>query len=203
MTIRHILQLSILITVSATFVIESSHAQADPAWLKSWAEAQERRPAVLVSHSTIATEDEPGTPLVINGTVLQPNGTPASDVIVHAYHRDHDGFELGTNDREFTTWELQGWIQTDVDGKFQFKTIRPAPDHLHREGAHLHFTLESEEFGRQWATKIFLSDDPAVTKEMKLRSKEQGLFGAVRDIKIVDGVQSITVRFKFKETADF
>jgi protocatechuate 3,4-dioxygenase beta subunit len=154
----------------------ASLGQADPYWMRSWNEAQSNRPATLSSRSRIAPSGEPGSPLLIRGQVFLPGGrAPAPDVVVHAYHRDVHGFDFGPGDRALTTWRLQGWAKTDSEGRFEFQTIRPAPDHLGREGPHVHFTLESGRFGRQWAPTIYLKAPatPAAEGEEQLAVRIQ------------------------------
>ena len=192
------------LAIAALFLLpQGVDAQADPFWLKSWNEAQAGRPASISPAGRIAAADEPGMPLSIHGQVFEPDGNVAGGVVVHAYHRDHDGFDFGPNDDTLTTWRLQGWVRTNELGRFEFQTIRPAPDHLGREGAHIHFTLESAEYGRQWGPKVFLSDDPLVTADQRRRSKEAGEFGWVLEVEESDGTQSIDVRIRLNESADF
>jgi protocatechuate 3,4-dioxygenase, beta subunit len=76
---------------------------------------------------------------------------------------------------------LQGWARTDGEGRFEFLTVRPAPDHLGREKAHIHITLESQEFGRQWAPTVILPDHPVE----------------------IDNVQQIAVSIRLRQKADF
>jgi protocatechuate 3,4-dioxygenase beta subunit len=179
-------------------------AQADPFWLRSWTEAQESRPTTITSTGRIASRGEPGIPLVIHGTIVSPDGhTPAKGVVVHAYHRDRNGFDFGPNDAALTTWRLQGWVKSDDQGHFEFQTIRPAPDHMGREGSHIHFTVESRDHGRQWAPVFFFSDDPLVTESKRRQSAQAAEFGAVRQVSVVDGVQHIQVRIRLKPKADF
>jgi len=157
-------------------------AQVDPYWLNSWNEAQKTRPASMTSSARIAPVGEPGMPLVLRGQIVEPDGhTPAAGVVVHSYHRDQKGFDFGPNDSAMSTWRLQGGARTDASGQFEFQTIRPAPDHLGREAAHIHLTLESPKFGRQWAPTIFLSGEP----------------------KVVDGVEQVSARVRLKSKADF
>ncbi|MBZ0113662.1 MAG: hypothetical protein K8J08_14450 [Thermoanaerobaculia bacterium] len=203
MSIRRATLISALLLVGMIYASTACRSQADPSWLRSWNEAQEGRPLTLTSSGRIAEESEPGTPLTVHGEVLKPDGTPAGGVVVHAYHRDRDGFDFGPNDASLTTWRLQGWVKTDAKGRFDLLTIRPAPDHLGREGAHIHFTLESADFGRQWAATVFFLDDPLVTEDQRRRSKEAGEFGWLREVREVDGVQHVDVRFRLKETGDF
>lgn len=195
--------LSAFLVFGSLLTAGESFGQVDPAWLKSWNEAQETRPANIESLGRIALEDEPGIPLTIHGWILRPDGEPANDVVVHAYHRDSDGFDFGPNDNSVTTWRLQGWVRTDAEGRFEFRTIRPAPDYLGREGAHIHFTLESNKFGRQWAPKVFFADDPLVTAEQRRRSKDAGDFHWVLDVWEINGVQHVDAMIQLKEEADF
>lgn len=183
--------LHVLILVLATFTLFTQQqvvADVDANWLKSWNEANAERPAELFAVSRIGTEAEPGKPLLVRGTIVTPGGEVASGVVVHAYQRDAAGYELGEKDREFTTWDLQGWAISDEQGQFQFHTIWPGIDHVIREPAHIHFTLESKRFGRQWAPKLYLkealssstdADKPVqkvVLREIVITLKEQADF---------------------------
>lgn len=203
MNMKRITLVGALILVGAACAPTESHSQADPEWLKSWNEAQESRPATIASIGRIAAKDEPGTPLIIQGQVFKPDGTSAAGVVVHAYHRDNDGMDFGPNDDSLTTWRLQGWARTDAEGRFEFHTIRPAPDHLGREGAHIHLTLASDDYGRQWAPTVYLADDPQVSSDQRRRSKEAGEFAWVREVETKSGVQHISVMIRLKEKGDF
>ena len=134
----------------------------------------------------------------------KPDGrTPAADVVVHAYHRDRNGFDFGADDKALTTWRLQGWVKTDAQGRFEFKTIRPAPDHIGRDGPHIHFTVETQKYGRQWAHAIHFADDPRLSDADRRRSAQMGQFGWVREVSAKDGVQHIDVTIRLKPTSDF
>ncbi|MEM6380504.1 MAG: hypothetical protein AAF705_20130, partial [Bacteroidota bacterium] len=175
----------------------------DPEWLKSWELAESQKPTTLKPTSRIADENEPGQPFIIKGQIFNPDGYPASKVIVHAYHRDANGFDFGKGDQAQKTWRLQAWAKTDRKGRFEFQTIRPAPDHFGREGAHIHFTLVTKDFGKQWAPKVFLTDDPNVTESLRLRSKAMGPYAWVCPVQLVDGIQQIAVKIKLKQKGDF
>lgn len=178
--------------------------KVDPYWLRSWNEAQKTRPEVMHSQGRIAQPFEPGNPLVIHGQVFEPDGhTPAADVVVHAYHRDTHGFDFGLDDNELTTWRLQGWVVTDTEGRFEFETIKPAEDHLGRDGPHVHVTLESKEYGRQWAPTLFFEDDSLLSNEARRQSAKAGEFGWVMKVDMVDGVQHVAARIRLREEGDF
>jgi protocatechuate 3,4-dioxygenase beta subunit len=192
-----------LVLAAALVPSADLRGQADPGWLRSWNDAQGSRPAMVTPSGRIAPEDEPGIPLVIHGRVFGPDDAPAAGVVVHAYHRDSDGFDFGPGDDTLTTWRLQGWVETDAEGRFECQTIRPGPDHLGHEGAHIHITLESDDHGRQWAPTVFLSDDPLVTAAQRRRSSEAGDFAWVREVRATEGIQHLDVRIRLRETADF
>lgn len=195
--------LKTVLLVLPIFISCSAKGQVDPRWLESWNEANEMKPSKISAVSRIAAESEPGTPLIIKGTILNPDYTPAKGVIVHAYHRDADGYDFGENDATYTTWRLQGWAKTDEYGTFEFRTIRPAPDHLGREGPHIHFTAISNKFGRQWAPKRFFSDDPLLTASQRQKSKKAGKFGPISEVREKNGNQFIDVNIKLKKNGDF
>jgi hypothetical protein len=72
-----------------------------------------------------------------------------------------------------------------------------------REGSHIHFTVESQQFGRQWAPMLFFEDDSLVTPRQRRQSAEAGEFGAVREITVIDGIQHVHLKIRMKEQADF
>ncbi|WP_339720656.1 hypothetical protein [uncultured Paraglaciecola sp.] len=198
----HAIKLTLVIFILS--VPNQSQGQVDPQWLKSWHQAVAMRPESVSVSSVIVSPNEPGIPLVVHGQIFKPDGqTFANSVLVHVYHRDHAGFDFGANDRELSTWRIQGWAKTDNQGKFEFKTIRPAADHLGREGGHFHFTVVSEEFGKQWMHKIHFLDDPKLSAREKQQSIAQGQFSWLTDVKTFDGIQHINVAFKLKIKADF
>lgn len=203
MMTRHFFSIRTLLLASIALAASAAWAQVDPEWLKSWNQALENRPAEITSTGRIAAEQEPGTPMVVHGQVVTPDGFPASNVVVHGYHRDNAGFESGPKDDALGTWRLQGWVKTDAEGRFVFKTIRPAPDNLGREAGHIHFTVESAAHGRQWVRSVFFSDDPMVTAQQRRQSKRAGDYGRVREVRTENNVQHIDVKIRLKEKGDF
>ena len=181
---------------------QTGYAQ-DSRWLKSWNEALASMPEQLLSRDSIVSAHEKGIPFIIQGTVYNPDGSLATGVIVHAYHRDAKGYDFGPGDSTTSTWRLQGWAQTDESGQFEFISIRPAPDHLGRGGAHIHFTIVSTKYGRQWAPTVFLADDPMVPESKRTLAGKKGKFTDVCGVREIDGIQYINIHVKLKEKGDF
>ena len=192
-----------LVMLLATLTVGTSWAQIDPAWLASWRIAEQQQPAIITSTGRIAPENQSGTPLAIFGLVTSPEGKPEGGVLVHAYHTDELGLELGDADHPRSTWKYQRWVRTDEDGQFHLQTIRPLPERGGKSGAHVHFTLVSDKYGRQRAPTAFLGDDPLVTDDQRQRSKAFGRFGSVREVRTEFGAQYINVNLRLKELADF
>ena len=141
--------------------------------------AQKLKPAHLTSHERIAPANEPGTPLTIHGVVLDAAGKPAAGVEVFAYHTDRTGLYSAPNAAD--PWRLKGWAVTDAEGRFEFRTIRPAPYPNRPIPAHVHVTLSAACCGRQFHELMF-EGDPLATKEYRERfasAGEHGIYATV------------------------
>ncbi|MGH9382517.1 MAG: hypothetical protein ACRD2Z_18210 [Thermoanaerobaculia bacterium] len=187
----------------ATLLAPATGAQVDPEWLRMWTEAQTHRPADLDSTGRIAPEGEPGTPLVIHGRVVAPDGrTPVPGVTVFAYQTDEAGVYFGP-DKPGRPWRLQGWVVTDATGRFELRTIRPGAYPGRRIPAHVHLSVETPEHGRQWTEELRFADDPMVTTQERRRAADRGRLGGVRPVRRVDGVHHVSFAIRLKPEGDF
>lgn len=194
------LALAFTIVAGASLVLD---AQADPAWLRMWNEAQTHRPEELDAEARIAPEGEPGPPLVIHGAVVEPDGrTPAAGVVVFAYQTDADGVYSGPG-KPGRPWRLQGWVRTDDEGRFAFRTIRPAPYPSRTEPAHVHLFVETQRFGRQWTQELHFADDPLLSADDRRASEGAAPFQNVLAVRTTDGVQHVDFRVRLKPQGDF
>jgi hypothetical protein len=79
-------------------------------------------PDQLKTNSRIGEIGETGEPLVLSGTVYNPDRTPVGSIIVYAYQTDANGkYPKGSTQHG----KLRGWAVTGQKGHYQFKTIRP------------------------------------------------------------------------------
>src|SRR5262245_52152153 len=95
--------------------------------------------ATAGSKITVAPESEPGSRMVVSGQVFKPDGvTPAAGVIMYLYHTDAHG--IYNEKRTFQVApRLQGWLRTDAQGRYEYRTIRPAQYPDANIAAHVHY----------------------------------------------------------------
>jgi protocatechuate 3,4-dioxygenase beta subunit len=169
----------------------------DPSWLREWNEAQKSKPARVTSSERIAPATEPGIPFVVRGTVLDPSGKAAPAVEVFAYQTDATG--LYAKDGNAYPWRLRGWAVTDAQGRFEFRTIRPAAYPNRDIPGHVHLSFVSACCGRQ-TSEVMFDDDPLATPDYRRRNSAV-MFGAIT--KRADGSQETSYTFRLKARGEF
>jgi protocatechuate 3,4-dioxygenase beta subunit len=193
---------TLLAALVTTFVtVAMLDARVDPRFLRMWNDAQKRRPATLASQARIAPANEPGTPFVVHGQVVDAAGKPAADVIVFAYHTDNRG--VYAEDGAPDPWRLKGWARTDAEGRFEFRTIRPAPYPGGQVPAHTHATVATACCGRQF-TELMFEGDPVLTPAYKARfasAGEHGVYSAIR--RNADGSEEVDFPIRLRANGDF
>jgi protocatechuate 3,4-dioxygenase beta subunit len=164
----------------------------DVEYVRALERAQRDRPTALRSDGRIAPPAEPGTPLVIHGQVFRADGrTPAPGIVVFAYHADaggrYDAPSAGPH-----SWRLRGWAKTDADGRFEFRTIRPAPYPGRRVAAHVHLSLEGPGVARQFGGLMF-AGDPLLSEAERRESAQAGRFGTIRPVEKRAGAEHVAL----------
>jgi protocatechuate 3,4-dioxygenase beta subunit len=183
------------------FAILAILAIAAPSWTQPPADA-EPPAASLSSKARIAPADEPGDPLVISGQVFDAAGLhPVPNVVVDAYHTDIKG--LYTPSGAARPPRLRGWARTDAEGRYEFRTIRPAPYPGDGPPAHVHFHVSGPGLPRQEAEELVFVGDPKISSEMAERSRRAGRFGGVRPLKRgADGAWLCTFDIRLRPTTE-
>ena len=140
--------------------------------------------------------DEPGEPLVFFGTVKTPDGEPIVGALLDVWHADatvpgtYSNIDPGTPD-----FNLRGKLQTDEQGRFELRTIRPAPYRIPDQGptgrllnalgrhpwrpAHIHVKLSAD--GYQPVTKqLYFRGDDFLTQTWQAPSRTTSSFPSSR-----------------------
>jgi catechol 1,2-dioxygenase len=124
--------------------------------------------------------DEPGERLVMTGRVSDAGGTPIRGAVLDVWHADAHGLYSGFS--EIPAGILRGKLITGVDGRFELRTILPAPYTIPHNGptgrmigacgwhpwrpAHIHLLVSAEGYDLLTTqlymdTSDYLDDDVA------------------------------------------
>lgn len=172
-------------------------------WLAGVACAAERveLPGISAAASIrIVAESEPGVPLLVEGTIYAPDGeTPVPGVILYIYHTDLTGryAQQGRIPR------LRGYMKTDAQGRYSYRTIRPASYPNSSIAAHIHPQLWGGGYEPQWNRDLNFADDPFVTDAERRDSQAAGRFAWICDGKPdAEGVLHCTHNLRLKPHGD-
>lgn len=155
-------------------------------------------PPVMSPTISIAGENEPGERMVISGTVFQPDGkTPADGIVVYVYHTDATGYY--SKDDDPYNPRMRGWMKTGKDGKYEFRSIKPAPYPHRTTPAHVHAQIYSDKITEYSIDQYWFEGDRFINDEqkkllltgrggsgsiVKLTRDSDGVLRGVRDIKL-------------------
>jgi len=109
----------------------------------------------------MVTDSEPGEPMIISGVVYLPDGkTPAKGAILSVWHTDAKGFYItGGGGAGELHPRIHGRMKTRADGKYEFRTIKPAPYPGHTSPAHVHGHISAPGFPEYPIIYYFEGDD--------------------------------------------
>ena len=157
--------------------------------------------------------DEKGTPLVFTGQVTDLDGTPIAGAELDVWHADDDGYYSGFAPH-VPEGNLRGVVVTDEQGRFEIRTMQPAPYQIPTDGptgklitaagwhpwrpAHLHLLVRAPGY-RQITTQLYFSGGEwldsdvaeAVKPELVLTPEDQG-----------DGSRKATYDFVLEPTGE-
>lgn len=135
-------------------------------------------PSQLDSKARIAPEKEPGERLVISGTIYRADGrTPASDIVLFAYQTDTSGY-YNKEDDAFNP-RLRGWVKTDKNGRYEFRTIRPGAYPHRNTPGHIHVHLYGPAIPEHSIEEYRFADDPRLSKNEREEAQSKGRYSPV------------------------
>jgi protocatechuate 3,4-dioxygenase beta subunit len=106
----------------------------------------------------VASDEEPGERMIVSGTVYDSTGTRTlSGVTIFVFQTDAEGY-YSDGGMDETNARLCGLMVSDAEGRYRFKTIRPAHYATGGPPAHIHYRVWGPEINRQSATLNFEGD---------------------------------------------
>ncbi len=124
------------------------------------------------------TEHATGEVILVRGQVTDLNGRPIEGVQVDIWQANHWGRYAHPRDRNTAPLDPHfqgiGITRTDDEGRYGFRTIKPAPyplDALSSTGyraRHIHFRLAHDNAGRV-STQMYFEGDPLLADDVVMR----------------------------------
>lgn len=150
---------------------------------------------------TLVAAGEPGAPLRVTGQVFLPDGeTPAAGIVLYVYQTDLTG---RYNRLPMQAPRLRGWMKTDAEGQYEYRTVRPASYPASSIAQHIHTQLWGDGVPAQWGKDLNFADDPFVSAPDKTRSTGAGRFGWVCEARVDEaGVTHCVHNLRLKATGD-
>ena len=159
-------------------------------------------PANPVWRIRMVSDQEPGEPLIITGTVYGPDGAkPLEGARLHVYHTDAAGYYSDQDSKGGPPQpRLKGWMKTNADGRYEFRTIKAAPYPGGGNPAHIHGSLSAPGFTDGWIEEYWFEGDRYITAEMRSRLKGAANFSPILSLrKDGDGVWRGVRDFKLEQ----
>jgi len=129
---------------------------------------------------SIARDPGGGEPLTVKGRVKDLEGKPVPGAIVDVWQASPVGLYENQDEKQ-PDHNLRGRFQTDSEGRFHFRTVRPKGYPIPMDGpcgelvraqhrhpyrpAHLHFMFTRDGY-RTLVTQVFADDDPTIDSDV-------------------------------------
>lgn len=133
----------------------------------------------VANGGTLLRSPTPGPALYVRGRVVDRNGDPVAGADVDVWHSSPVGL-YEQQDPEQAEMNLRGMFTTDAEGRFWFRTVKPAGYPLPVEGpvgdllraqnrqhfrpAHMHFMIVKPNF-KTLISQVYVDDDPLLNND--------------------------------------
>jgi protocatechuate 3,4-dioxygenase beta subunit len=136
----------------------------------------ENMPTSLGNEIIIASSDEKGEKMIIEGQVFDKNRNPYPNVLLYFYHTNHAGiYTTKGNEKGVQKFHgyLHGWCKTNEEGKYILKSIRPSPYPNSNIPAHIHIAVKEPSNNPPFFINDFVfKDDEFVNETYKASLKK-------------------------------
>jgi protocatechuate 3,4-dioxygenase beta subunit len=140
--------------------------------------------------SQITDKKEPGEPMIITGTIFGLDGkTPLKSASLSVYHTDARGNYSPSVGGDNRTTRLRGKMLTGADGKYEFRSIRPASYPNSTVTAHVHAYVAADGIREYWIDNYVFEGDPFMSETERQRLAAAGNFSSL--IKLTRGSDGV------------
>ncbi len=131
--------------------------------------------------TTIVSDKEPGEPLIVSGTIYALDGkTPLEAAKLWVYQTDVTGIYSPVSGNGINRYtRIHGQIKTQSDGRYEFRTIKPASYPSSTVPAHIHVSLSAPNFQEYWIDNYLFEGDPFITADVRRNSHGDGRFASI------------------------
>lgn len=151
----------------------------------------EGMPKNIPWETAIAGASEPGEQLIVRGRVFERDGkTPAEGVILYVYQTNAEGRYAPAPDQKHGRrhGQLRGWVKTNRNGEYMFRTIKPASYPNSSVESHIHAVLKEPDKQEYYISDFLFDDDPHLSAEHRRNQEKRGGNGILSPEKNADGV---------------
>lgn len=156
----------------------------------------------------IVSDQEPGEPLIVSGTIYSPDGKqPLPGITLYVYQTDATG-RYSTSGGDNRGTRIHGVMRTNAEGRYEFRTIKPGSYPNSQNPAHIHAYVSGPDYPEYWIDEFLFANDPFIKDDDKRKASSQGTFShiltltrgtdgilrAARDIKIERCTKNCTGR---------
>jgi catechol 1,2-dioxygenase len=154
--------------------------------------------------------DEQGEPLVLSGQVRDVDGSPLAGAEVDIWHADADGYYSGFAP-DIPLGNLRGVVTTDAEGRFEIRTVQPAPYQIPTDGptgkliqaagwhpwrpAHLHLMVRASGH-RTVTTQLYFAGGEWLDSDVAEATKPELILDPVDD---GSGVRRVSYDFELEQ----
>jgi protocatechuate 3,4-dioxygenase beta subunit len=137
----------------------------------------------IPSRIKMVVDTEPGEPMIISGTIYLPGGkTPAKGAMLSVWQTDTKGnyIEGGGGAGELHP-RIHGRMKTGPHGRYEFRTIKPAPYPNNSAPAHVHGHVSAPGFP-EYPIIYYFEGDKSITEKNRseLNSNRGGTPSIIR-----------------------
>lgn len=146
--------------------------------------------------ATLVSADEPGEPMIVTGAVYDADGVTAlAGINVHVYHTDARGY-YSIDGKNESQHRLNATMVTSAEGKYEYRTIKPASYPNNRIPAHVHYVVNGEGIEEQRFELQFRGDRHHRERELQ-DDAQRGKFSQIKPL-VKDAEGSLRCEFNIK-----